>query len=309
MILTVGLAILLGATSLQAKEQVHVMEQGESLSDVARRYWGKPGWADLLRTHNDLRTRSTPRGTRIRVPMPATRRVGPNDTWASIGTMVFGDPAYGGLVARLNHRDSSRKLEPGETVQVPVLVQYRLGKGETLAALSRRYLSGTRDWPLLAKINRIQNPSRMRAGRSLRIPVVPPTSLAKRTPTPWPSPPGAGRAPPKTAPVSTAPGPRAETPARVKAILSASVNAYLEGRYEEARDQMEALRSEMIMRGSQSDQVKLLEHLTFVHVAFDNPESACRFYRALRSVRPKHTWDPDRVSPKVSRTTALCQAR
>ena len=72
---------------------------------------------------------------------------------------------------------------------------------------------------------------------------------------------------------------------------------------------MEALRSEMIMRGSQSDQVKLLEHLTLVHVAFDNPKSACRFYRALRSVRPKHTWDPDRVSPKVSRTTALCQVR
>ncbi len=114
MILPLGLAILLGAAPLQDKEQVHVMEQGESLSDVASRYWGEPGWADLLRTHNDLRTRSTPRGTRIRVPMPATRKVGPNDTWASIGSIVFGDPAYGGLVARLNQRDSSRKLEPGE---------------------------------------------------------------------------------------------------------------------------------------------------------------------------------------------------
>ena len=317
MILPLGLAILLGAATLQAKEQVHVMGQGESLSDVARRYWGEPGWADLLRTHNALRTRSTPRGTRIRVPMPATRKIGPNDTWASIGTLVFGDPAYGGLVARLNHRDLSRKLEPGEIVQLPVLVKYQLGRGETLASLSRRYLSGTQDWPLLAKINRIQNPSRMQAGQSLRIPVVPPTTLTKTSPTPWPSLPGnratvpakAVPAPPKKAPGSTAPASGAKTPARVEAILSASVNAYLEGRYEEARDQMEALRSELILRGSQSDRVKLLEHLTFVHVAFDNSESACRSYRALRSVRPKHTWDPDRVSPKVSRTTALCQTR
>jgi LysM repeat protein len=297
-------ALLAFAPPTLAKEVVHVVGPGETLSDVADRYWGESGWADLLRTHNELRTRSAPRGTRLRVPMPVERAVKANDTWASIGKSALGDSAYGPLVARLNRRDASVKPKAGETVRVPVPVNYRLGKGETLASLARRFLSGTRDWPLLAKLNSIQNPSRLRAGASLRIPVVPRTTPAKIEP---PRPAVLPMPPSAPAPVAAAPAPLPETPARIKAIQKAAINSYFEGNYEEARDQMEALRPEMFKRGTTEDQVELLEHLTFVYVAFDNEKSACSSYRALLARRPHHRWDADQVSPKVSRTTSLCE--
>jgi LysM repeat protein len=295
-----ALLVVLLPAGASPDEITHRLESGETLEEVSRRYWGDDRWAELLRTHNGLPKSEGRPGLELRVPLPAEKTAREGDSWASLAQATLGDRALGPVLAELNDRSPSQPPRVGEPVRVPALVTYRLPVGETLAAVARRFLEGTGDWTLLARLNGFGNPDRLRVGTKMRVPILAPNSPPEKSearPTPDPT----------TPPVSTA-RPTPATPI-FQDPLRATVNAYLDGRYEEAEEELETLRPEVLARGAPEEQVLLLEYLTFVRVAFDNQNGACEAYLALRALDPTHDWSPVEVSPKISRMTSLCEMR
>jgi LysM repeat protein len=293
---TAGVLLMLlgisGPSTLVAEERIHRVEIGETPEDIAERYWGNARWADLLRTHNGIRTQPWKPGLELRVPMPTERIATAADTWWSLARATLGDVSLGPLLAELNEAKPSTSPQPGQRVRVPALLIYRMEKGDTLAAVARRFLEGKGGWGLLARLNRFGNPHRLQPGDEVRIPVFPPVEPAA-VPTP-----AIAAAPPPSEPVRRFPEP-----------LEMIAREYREGRYEEARARLEALRPEVLASGAPEEQIQLLEYLTLIYVAFDNEQSVCEASLALKALDPGHDWDPSRVSPKVARMTSLCESR
>jgi LysM repeat protein len=304
------LAVALAPAGVRGEEIVHRLTEGETVADVAQEYWGEPDWADLLRTHNHLPDGPPSAGLELRVPIAVEHTVQSGDTWTSLAKAMLDDAALATLLAEMNGADPEKPLLRGSQIKAPAIATYRLGKGETLAAVARRFLSGTAEWKTLARLNHLGNPHSLRAGTELRVPVHPRT-VADSGPAEKKPPPPVAAPPPETeaAPmVETTRRSAADTSPLEEPIRDA-VNAFLDGRYEEARERLERLRSEAETSGSREQQVMVLEYLTLVYVAFDSSTEACEAYRALRAVEPQQRWDPDRISPKVVRMTSLCRAR
>jgi hypothetical protein len=295
-------AMTAGATKASALEQLHRVAARESFQDIARAYWGRPDWGDLLRTHNGLPAGPPAPGTSLRVPLPTEVRTSAGDTWASLARSELGDDALGPMVAALNGRPPSEAPLPGQVVRIPALAVHQLGRGETLAALSRRFLSDGELWPQLARLNRIDKPHGLYAGTRLRVPLLPAGSTSEGPP------PARARAP-ELPPVGEGLGDRRRLPGEVGDRLEAGVLAYREGRYEEAREALEGARAGVLAEGSRQERIELLEHIIFVRVAFEDTAGACEAYRQLLEVDPDHGWDDVRVSPKISRSTLLCESR
>jgi hypothetical protein len=301
--LLLAAAMAAGAMKASALERIHRVAARESFQDIARAYWGRPDWGDLLRTHNGLPPGSAAPGTSLRVPLPTEVRTSTGDTWASLARSELGDDALGPMVAALNGRSPSEAAPlPGQVVRIPALAVHQLGRGETLAALSRRFLADGELWPQLARLNRIDKPHGLYAGTRLRVPLLPGEPRRE-------SPPPAKAREPELPPVGEGLGDRRGLPDEARERLEAGVSAYREGRYEEAREALEGARPAVLAGGSRQERIELLEHLIFVRVAFEDTAAACDAYGELLEVDPDHEWDDVRVSPKISRTTLLCEGQ
>jgi LysM repeat protein len=315
------LASLLAAGITDASEIVHRVEPGETLTDIARKQWGEPGWAELLRTHNDLGVQPLREGQELRIPTPEERIAEEGDSWGALARLTLGDAVLGPVLAELNGLPSDEPPPVGATILVPAIAVYRLQRGETLAAVARRFLSGTGDWKLLARLNQFGNPHALAPGTKVKIPL-PTRAASTKTPSEQSAPPAATKATPAPSVKRAAPEPDPKPhvgargpavpeapPPRFEEAIRVGVNAYLDGRYEEARDELEKLRPEVERQGSPEERRTLLEYLTRVYVAFEDVERACDAYAALHAADPEHSWNRDRISPKVIRLTSLCETR
>jgi hypothetical protein len=96
-------------------------------------------------------------------------------------------------------------------------------------------------------------------------------------------------------------------PRREPDELRRAVNAYLDGRFEESLEMLEALRTPLLAQGSDAEREQLFTHLVFTYVAFERNADACNAYRALRSVSPAARFDTDLTSPKVLSAISTCE--
>lgn len=319
-----ALAVLLPWPSeARGAEVVHKLRQGETLWRVATNYWGRGDLADLLRTHNRLSRGPIRTGTSLRVPLHSEVIVSRGGSWDVVAAAELGDEGLGRLLAAMNGRSPGDPPKAGERIVIPGLAIHTLERGETLAAVARRFLSDGAMWPMIARLNGIRNPNHLTAGTRIKVPFVgskrPPERAVART---APELPAVSVAAPTAAaedrslkPHTAAPDLPAEKPQPTRDLtapgtgLESAIQAFRDGRYEVAREGLESVRSAVLSGGSAQEQVDLLEHLTFVHVAFGNTDAACEAYRELRVRDPDHLWDELRISPKISRTTALCQTQ
>ncbi|MFQ5696707.1 MAG: LysM peptidoglycan-binding domain-containing protein [Myxococcota bacterium] len=271
---------------------------GESLEALSQRLYGTPLAAAALRSFNDLAPGS-PLPKVLRVPYSKPHRVAPGETWSSLARSWFGGRLSGEDLARLVGRTGDSAPVAGEQVPVPVLIQDRLARGETLAALSRRHYGRSDGAALLMRFNGIRDPRRLFVGSRVEVPLVlrEPTD---RSPTPSASREDESNRPPAVS--SAPPGALGE----FEASLRDAVNSYLDGDYARSRQQLEDLRPAVLARGNPGEQRLLLEQLVFVYSAFDETDRACESLAALVTLAPDLEFDPDLVSPKVRELRDHC---
>jgi LysM repeat protein len=317
------LALLVGclaiAPAAAAKEIMHKVQAGETWETLAVRYFGSSTAAEFLRFHNHLD--SLPAGATIRVPQPDERIAERGDSWPELAREHLGRAELAGDLAEINSASGSGP-EAGARVILPMMTQYRVQPRNTMVGISRRFYGTPERIDVIMRANGKSNPSRLLAGERLRLPVIAFGALPK--PGPGPSAAagtGSGEAE-KRAPAATpaaelaeqeelgppevAAAPAGAPRTAAKSSLQQAVAAYREGRYEESLQTLEALRPELLRRGSEEDRALLLRHLIFVYVAYDRTDGACQSYESLRSLEPRPRWDPEFVSPKIIRVVRGC---
>jgi LysM repeat protein len=289
------LALLLALPGLSAaSELTHQVAADETLGDIAQAYYGNVARADVLRVYNGLDSSEIREGTELRIPIRDQHTVVAGDSWSVLALRYWGDASLQRKLAEHCTGRPDATLQLGETLRIGALISYRLGQGETLASISRRFYGNSAHAEELARFNRVKNPRRLQVGYRVLVPLAdlaPADAVATKATV--------------TAAVSAAP--RASGSASFQKPMRRAINTYLDGRYEQALEQLEGLRPQVLARGDADQQVVLLEHLVFVYTAFDQTDSACEGYRALMQLEPELSWDRDRVSPKILDLVAGCE--
>ncbi|MCZ6569335.1 MAG: LysM peptidoglycan-binding domain-containing protein [Deltaproteobacteria bacterium] len=285
--------LLLASGLAAAGELRHEVQPDQTLGEISQLYYGDARYAEVIRCYNGLDSSPIRAQSQLSMPQLEQHTVTAGDSWSALALRYWGDASLHRELALYATGRSDAALKVGQKLRIGPLISYRLASGDTLASVSRRFYGHPDRATALARLNRVKHPRRLQVGARVKVPIAELGSAAAAPPSPEP----AVRVEVAAAPV----------PDRFEAALQRALNTQLDGRYDDALEQLEALRPTILAEGSRSERVFLLEQLTFVYAAFDRDEDVCNGYRALLQLEPQLEWDGDRISPKILRLVARCQ--
>ncbi len=285
------LALSVTSQAREAHAFTHIVKAGETLAQIADRLYGESRLEVVLVGANALDVQGgaiIAPGMRLEVPAPGHHTVQQGETWAELSAawLGMGDVARAELLAGVNKGVTWIPPVEGQEIEVPAVVTYIAGDGETINGVAGRFWgSPNRGWEL----NRYNHRDGVPVRRS-EIVLVPMTQLRLTE---------AGRSEARAAAErdGASGGMALEQQRRADADLPQLLANVRYGRYAEA-----------IALGNRSLGGAALTHpqLATVHralleayVAIDARSAAAAACAAWRSNDPNAVLDPVRVSPKI----------
>jgi len=156
-----------------AMAHVHVARAGETLDQLATRYYGKTDRSMVLRAANGFVHPDDGRvleGERIEVPESTLHEVAPGETWESLAERYLGSPRRGRFLAELNDRNLDSMPPAGTLVDIPYQLLYILAPGESLRSVTRLFLGAERDGEWLRAYN-LSRKKKFGRGDALLVPL------------------------------------------------------------------------------------------------------------------------------------------
>jgi LysM repeat protein len=291
--------VVVGAsTARDARAFTHIVRAGETLAQISERMYGDSKLESVLVGANALDVQGgsvIAPGVRLEIPAPGHHTVSQGETWAelALGWLGSNDLARTDLLARSNKGVPWVAPVEGREIEVPAVVTYIAGDGETVNSIAQRFWgSAYRGWEL--------NTYNRRDGVAVRrgeVVLVPITGLKLTE---------AGKAEARAAAErdGASGGMAFEQQRRADAELPQLLAEVRYGRYAEA-----------VARGNRLLGGGVLTHpqLAIVHrallesyVALDARAAAAAACAAWKANEPRPLLDPTRVSPKVR---AACDER
>jgi tetratricopeptide (TPR) repeat protein len=162
-----AIAALLGIllSSTPCFSWTHMARTGESLEQLAVRYYGTADKTMLIRAANGFVHPDDGRlaeGERVEIPEVTYYRVKAGDTWSSLANRFLSSSQRAPTLASLNGYDVEEIPAEGKIIQIPYHVRHIFAKGESLKSLIRIYYGGKRSVDWLRQYN---NPDKRRYGR------------------------------------------------------------------------------------------------------------------------------------------------
>jgi LysM repeat protein len=295
------LAVVLLATSALAHDASafqHIVKPGETLAQVAERVYGDPRLETVLVGANALDVQGgtvISAGMRLEVPAPGHHTVMQGETWADLAMSWLGasDMARTELLAHSNKGVPWVPPVEGQEIEIPAVVTYLSGEGETVNTLAARFWGDpNRGWELNSYNHR--EGVLVRRGEVMLVPM-PGLRLTE-----------AGRAEARAAAErdGASGGMALEQQRRGDAELPQLLADVRYGRYAEA-----VARGNRLLGGGALTHPQLaIVHraLLEAYVALDARASAAAACAAWKSNEPNPVLDPVRVSPKIR---AACDDR
>jgi LysM repeat protein len=141
--LALALSLPLAFVAGDASAFTHVVSQGETLAQMAIKFYGTPRFETALVGANALDAHggsAIVAGQPLEIPAPSHHRVEQNETWADLARIYLGDGKRAETLARTNGGVSWVQPSVGQQIEVPAIVAHIVAEGETMPQLAQRYL-------------------------------------------------------------------------------------------------------------------------------------------------------------------------
>jgi LysM repeat protein len=295
-------AILVATTAATASGDAsafqHITKPGETLAQIAERFYGDAKLETVLVGANALDVQGGTvigAGMRLEVPAPGHHTVMQGESWADLAMSWLGasDMARNELLAHANKGVPWVPPVEGQEIEIPAVVTYIAGEGETVNTLAQRFWGDpNRGWELNS-YNRRQGVA-VRRGEVVLVPM-PGLRLTE-----------GGRAEARAAAErdGASGGMALELQRRADSELPQLLADVRYGRYAEA-----VARGNRLLGGGALTHPQLAvvhRALLEAYVALDARPSAAAACAAWKSNDPNPVLDPVRVSPKIR---TACEAR
>ena len=151
-----ALAALISVIPASALSWSHVAAQGETLKQLAVRYYGQGNMEMVIRAANGLvhpDDGSLMEGERVEIPEATYYKIAPGDTWDSIASRFLATPKRGEFLAELNGFKHD-EMPPGEAlIKIPYHLRHIFAPDESLRNVTRLYLGEEGSTAWLRKYN------------------------------------------------------------------------------------------------------------------------------------------------------------
>lgn len=314
-VLFVVLGLVVSAMGVsEASERKHVVAPGESVSAIAKRYYGNFELTPLLLAYNGRESTVLQPGGTLRIPYCEVHRVQRGDSWSVLSQRYMKGMSNYAVVAELNGMLPERPLQPGDQIVFPVFLEHRLERGETLGALAERYYGQPSFGRLLQESNRLDDPRRLSVGETVRVPLldfrltaaVEKVEVARvRAPDPEPKKSKPAPIPSPEQELEPKPKPPDEPPEQFEREIRSARELFHAGEFEKSRELLESIRKGVAAESPAAERAEYARLLAFVYVAFELPAEACEVYGSIAAPVPTEL-DPDMVSPRIRDTLSGC---
>jgi LysM repeat protein len=130
----------------------HVVSQGETLAQLAIRFYGTARFEVAIAGANALDAHggsAIVAGQPLEIPAPGHHRVVEGDTWFSLARAYLGDPKRADVIARANGAVAWTPPVPNQEVEIPAVLAHIAAEGDTAASIAQRYYNdANRAWEL-----------------------------------------------------------------------------------------------------------------------------------------------------------------
>ena len=172
LLLTTALALLSSGAGAQAV-YTHAVQEGDTLTSIAQRYYGDPTREAVLREANRMKGPSANGlvpGSWIFIPTVAFYHVGKDETWKSIAARFLGRAMRAATLIEAN--SGNRRVEPDEGAEllIPYPLRHVVSPGETLTKIAKMYMP---DSPVsLKRIRQFNAGARIERGQVVLVPLL-----------------------------------------------------------------------------------------------------------------------------------------
>lgn len=274
----------------------HTVKEGESLTGIAKKYYGSDDSYIILAEYNNLpNPKKIDVGQKITIPKSFKYRIKKGDQIALIAKRFLDNKDRYPVLMEINGIKDPKNISIDQIIKIPAKIPYTVKKGETLAIIAERFYGDIKKYTLIASYNFIADPKTLEPGQKLIIPisdleiiedkkpkekkvVETKKDLTAKTPE---------KAPPKAEAVS----------AEGQKILKKGIDNYFKGSYDEAISEINMA----IEKGlpQKEDMLKAYRFLAYTHVARDEKDEAKKAFTKAMEIDPEMKLDPVYVSPKI----------
>ena len=266
-----------GSALAEPSAIVHVVRAGDTLTSIARDYYGEARRAAVLRDENGLGddARMVP-GMRLGIPYVQQHRVAAGDTWQRIAERYYGSAERAFVLMQANDAPADAPLVQGALVRLPYPLRHVVHSDESLASLAGRYYGDRRKASLIRAFN--GGHAMLERGQLLLIPLLDLTLSPTRA---------------QRLASAGASGP----PGDELALALSRLGSYVQtGRFVEAV----ALGNQLLEQPLAADQqVTVQRELATSYVALGRVDLATAAFSQALAQQPELGLDPVRTSPRV----------
>ena len=297
--------LLVTSGVVQAEEFTHVIRNGDTLSQIAKHYYGASWKSSYITCRNELDEKETPdEGRRIILPTSWIYTVRRGDSVGKIAKRFLGDIVRHKAIMAFNKLRNPYDLKVGAELIMPYHMRCLIQPGDTLHIIARRY------YRQYAKIGAVvikdynKNQGELKPGRKLTIPIFDPMSLklkekglppiGNQTETNEDKPSGgswlfgdnkeSNKKPKKSDRLA------------IQRSYNIAVKNYENGDFHVACDSFEELLVEDLI---EKEKARVMMYLGFCSIAFNDTDDALDYFQQWLRLQPDAKLDPITTSPKI----------